>query len=71
MKILKITKKDLDKNNFYKEDGIGIYSEPKNVSVEIDRNLGRVQFKEGVYVMGDIIIEAGSSIEAGSGIEAG
>ena len=40
---MKITKKDLDKNNFYKEDGIDT-TEP----IEIAPNLGYVEFKKSV-----------------------
>ena len=71
MKTIYIKKEDLDEDNFYKEDGIGTYNEPENVSVEIDENLGCVRFKEGVYVNGSIKCKAGSGITAGEGIEAG
>jgi len=66
-----ITKKDLDKDNYYKEDGIGTYSEPFDAEIISDENLGYIRFKEGVYVTGGITIKAGSGIEAGWGIEAG
>ena len=71
MKILKITKADLDKDNFYKKEEIGTYDSCEDVSVEIDENLGWVSFKKGVYVNGEINCKAGSGIKAGWGIEAG
>ncbi len=71
MKTIKITKGDLDKDNYYKEENIGTYIEYADCSVEIEANLGYVRFKKGVYVNGSIIAQAGSGIEAGWGIEAG
>ena len=71
MDTIKIQKKHLDKDNYYKEDGIGIWDSYENTNVEIDENLGYVKFKKGVYVNGSIICKAGSGIEAGEGIEAG
>ena len=71
MKKIKITKEDLDKDNFFNKEEIGTYKEAENVSVEIDENLGWVRFKKGVYVTGSIVCKAGSGIEAGSGIKAG
>ena len=71
MRKITITKKDLDKDNYYKEDGIGTYSEYENVSVEIESNLGWVRFKNGIYVKGSVTALAGSGIEAGWGIKAG
>ena len=71
MKTITITKKDLDKDNFYKEPEIGTWDNYENVSVVIEENLGYVRFKKGVYVNGSVLAEAGSGIEAGEGIEAG
>ena len=71
MDTIKIQKKHLDKDNYYKEDGIGIWDSYENTNVEIDENLGYVKFKKGVYVNGSIICKAGSGIKAGEGIKAG
>ena len=71
MKTITITKKDLDKDNFYKEPEIGTWDNYENVSVVIEENLGYVRFKKGVYVNGSVLAEAGSGIEAGDGIKAG
>jgi hypothetical protein len=71
MKTIKITKADLDSENYYKEDGIGYSGPDEDASVEIEENLGWVRFKKGVYVTGSIVVKAGSSIKAGDGIEAG
>ena len=71
MKTLKITKKDLDKDNFYKEKGIGNWDSFEDVSVEIDECLGLVRFSNGIYVNGYILVKAGSGIKAGEGIKAG
>ena len=71
MKIIKITKSDLDQDNFYNKEEIGKWNEYENVSVEIDENLDWVKFKKGLYVNGSISAKAGSGIKAGEGIEAG
>ena len=71
MNVIKITKSDLDKGNYYKEDGIGTYDNYADVSVEIAENLGYVKFKKGLYVNFSITALAGSGIEAGRGIKAG
>src|SRR3990167_741426 len=71
MKIIKLTKSDLDQDNFYNKEEIGKWNEYENVSVEIDENLDWVKFKKGLYVNGSISAKAGSGIKAGEGIEAG
>jgi len=71
MKTIYITKADLNKDNYYKEDGIGFDGPDFDGSVEIAEGLGYVKFKKGVYVTGSIVAKAGSGIEAGEGIEAG
>ncbi|MEK6878101.1 MAG: hypothetical protein AABY22_00755 [Nanoarchaeota archaeon] len=71
MKITTITKKDLDKDNFYKDECVGSYDNYEDVSVEIDENLGWVKFKKGIYINGFLNCKAGSGIKAGEGIEAG
>ena len=71
MKIIKITKADLDEDNKYKEGFIGKYDEREDVSVEIDGGLGLVVFSGGIYVTGSITASAGSGISAGYDISAG
>jgi hypothetical protein len=71
MDTIKITKKDLDKDNFYKKDEVGTYDNYENCNVEIDENLGYVRFKKGIYVNGYVLAKAGSGIKAGWGIKAG
>jgi hypothetical protein len=71
MKTIKITKQDLDKDNFYKYDGIGEWDNYEYANVEIEEGLGIVKFKKGIYVIGSIIAKADSGIEAGWGIKAG
>ena len=68
MKTIKITKADLDENNYYKEDGIAWTGPDFDGSIEIEGGLGCVRFKKGIYVTGSILVKAGSGIEAGSGI---
>ena len=67
MNTIKITAKDLDSNNYYKEDGIGHIGADFEGNVEIAENLGTVQFRKGVYVTGYILAGAGSGIRAGDG----
>ena len=71
MQTIKITKADLDENNYYKQDGIAYVGPGFYRNIEIDENLGLVKFREGVYVTGSIIAKAGSGITAGGGIKAG
>jgi len=71
MKTIIITKKDLDKDNYYKESEIGTYSAYEDFSVVIEESLGWVKFKKGIYVNGSITAKAGSGIKAGLGIKAG
>jgi uncharacterized protein (DUF2147 family) len=77
METIKITKKDLDENNFYKYDGIGEPYNYEDANVEIEENLGCVKFRDGIYVSGSIVaknnsgIEASGNIKAGESIEAG
>lgn len=66
MDILKITKEDLDKNGFYKEDSIDFIG-----AIEIDENLGYLKLKHGIKASTYILARAGSGIEAGSNIETG
>ena len=67
-----ITKKDLDKDNFYKDSGINTTEE-----ITCDENLGYIKFKKSVITTKSIIlgldcgIEAGCGIKAGDGIKAG
>jgi hypothetical protein len=69
METIKITKSDLNNNNEYLKE-IGSYYEPEQSHLEIDENLGTVNFK-CIYVTGSIFAKAGSGIKAGEGIEAG
>jgi hypothetical protein len=71
MQTIKITKADLDKDNFYKEDGIGNWDNSVEASVKIEEGLGYVRFKKGIYITASLIAEVGSGIKAGEGIEAG
>ena len=66
MKNLIITKKDLDKDNYYKEDSIDF-----DGNIIIEEKLGYVRFKKSVKSNFNIIAEAGSGIKAGLGIKAG
>ena len=67
-----ITKKDLDKDNYYKNSGINTTEE-----ITCDENLGYIKFKKSVITTKSIIlglscgIKAGWEIEAGCGIKAG
>jgi hypothetical protein len=65
MKTYKITKSDLDADNFYK--GASNF----DGHVEADENLELVKFKSSFTALGYIYFKAGSGIEAGEGIEAG
>ena len=65
-KILKISKKDIDKDNFYKDDEIKFEG-----NIEIDENLNYIKFKKSIVASGFILAKADSGIEAGEGIEAG
>ena len=47
MKELKITKKDLDKNNYYKEDSIDF-----DGHVTIEENLGYVKVRKSIILSG-------------------
>ena len=71
MKTIKITKADLDENNYYKEDGIAWTGPDFDGSIEIEGGLGCVRFKKGIYVTGSILVKAGSGIKAGWCIKAG
>ena len=70
--MLHITKKDLDKYNYYKDSGINTTEE-----ITCDENLGYIKFKKSVITTKSIIlgldcgIEAGCGIKAGDGIKAG
>lgn len=66
-----ITKKDLDENNFYKQDSIGECLNPADTHVEIDEGLDWVWFKKGIYITGCLEVKAGSGIKTDWGIEAG
>ena len=72
MKTLKITAKDLDKNNKYigKEE-LSDWGNPFDGNIEIDENLGYVNFEKSLVVSGSIVAKAGSGIKAGWGIKAG
>jgi len=61
-----ITKKDLDKDNFYKDSGINTTEE-----ITCDENLGYIKFKKSVITTQSIILGFGCGIEAGGGIKAG
>ena len=61
-----ITKKDLDKDNYYKDSGINTTEE-----ITCDENLGYIKFKKSVITTKSIILGLSSGIEAGWGIEAG
>ena len=63
---LKITKADLDENNFYKEDSVDV-----DGVIEIDGDLGTVCFRGSVKTKKYVFAKAGSGIEAGLGIKAG
>ena len=72
MKILKITKKDLDKDNYYiGEEDFSEYNKKYDGKIEIDCDLGTVRFKKGVYASYSIEAKSGSGISAGDGISAG
>ncbi len=55
-----ITKKDLDKDNFYKDSGINTTEE-----ITCDENLGYIKFKKSVITTQSIILGFGCGIEAG------
>ena len=61
-----ITKKDLDKDNYYKDSGINTTEE-----ITCDENLGYIKFKKSVITTKSIILGLGCGIEAGYGIKAG
>ena len=61
-----ITKKDLDKDNFYKDSGINTTEE-----ITCDENLGYIKFKKSVITTQSIILGFGCGIKAGWGIKAG
>jgi hypothetical protein len=63
-----ITKKDLDKENFYigKTDLSDFAGH-----IESEENLGRVRFKTYLRCTGRVLFRAGSGISAGGGISAG
>ena len=61
-----ITKKDLDKDNYYKDSGINTEEE-----ITCDENLGYIKFKKSVITTKSIILGLGSGIKAGCGIKAG
>ena len=61
-----ITKKDLDKDNFYKEAGIDTTED-----ITCDENLGYIKFKKSVITKKSLILGLGCGIEAGCGIKAG
>jgi len=63
---MKITRDDLDKNNFYKHNSIDTDEE-----IIAEENLGTVKIKFSVKSKKYIWFKAGSGIEAGDGIEAG
>lgn len=63
---LKITKADLDENNYYKEDSVDV-----DGAIEIDGDLGTVCFRGSVKTKKYVFAKAGSGIEAGLGIKAG
>lgn len=66
-KTITISKKDLDKDNFY----TGLIEEESNVNVEIEENLGEVNFRNPLSVHGYIIARDGTGIHAGYEISAG
>ena len=69
MKTLKITKTDLDNDNYYSGKEILFdYNNPFDGNIEIDENLGWVGFKTSLVVSGSIIAGTGSGIKAGEGI---
>ena len=68
MKIFRITKEHLDKNNFYiGEEDLSDF----NGNIESDENLGNVRFKKSLTSKGYMYFSTGSGITAGDGIEAG
>lgn len=66
MNTTKITKANLDADNFYTATSLDIEG-----NLEIDSALGWVKFKGFLKATGYIFAKAGSGIEAGKGIEAG
>ena len=64
---MKITKYDLDENNYYAASD----SLESDESIEIDGDLGTVMFRGYLKTKLSIIAKAGSGIKAGEGIEAG
>jgi hypothetical protein len=66
MKTLKIGKKDLDGDNFYKKDSLNF-----DGHVEIAGGLGYFKVKKSIIVTGFLQAQAGSGIKAGDGIKAG
>ena len=67
LKVIKITKADLDARNFYK----GSSSLDVDGSIQIEGGLGCVRFRGFLKAAASIAAAAGSGIKAGSGIEAG
>lgn len=65
MKTYKITKADLDADNFYRGNSVF------DGNVEADENLGTIRFKGSLEAKGYIWFKHGSGIEAGDEIEAG
>ena len=61
-----ITKKDLDKDNYYKDSGINTTEE-----ITCDENLGYIKFKKSVITTKSIILGLDCGIKAGDGIESG
>ena len=65
--VLRVTKADLDENNYYKNESL-VNDEG---SIEVAANLGWVKVRNFVRCNSGLFIEAGSFIEAGESIEAG
>ena len=72
MKTLKITAKDLDKDNYYiGTEDFSECSKKYDGNIEIEGSLGTVRFKKGIHASYSIIANTGSGINAGWGINAG
>jgi len=69
MNTLKITKADLDADNYY--IGVTDVSQEYDGSIEIDADLGTAKFKTSLRAKNAIIALAGSGIQAGEVIKAG
>ena len=63
---LRITEKDLDRDNFYKENSIDT-----DLPIHIEAGLGCVGFRGSIRTTSYIVAESGSGISAGGGINAG